>query len=218
MRCSSFYSINNTLFILMFLFKKYSFVYKNNNFNQTIENIFLIKKNAYKKVHLISWDRCGWWLEDSACVQVATHHAGCQLAALNPTDSDSTELSDLDTETGPILANSRLGPGSLFRLRFLGSVDIDEEERSSAKRRLKKTMVEEAVLKIKVGRNFLVYTSVTAQFYSTNFCFLAPCSMVIRIQYLSIEHRFVQIFFAILFCKHNAMIGKITIENQIRCY
>lgn len=89
-------------------------------------------------------------------VQVGTHHAGCELAALNPSDSDSTELSDLESDAGPNLANSRLGPGSLFRLRFLGSVAVDEEERSTAKRRLKKTMVEEAVLKIKVCSMFIV--------------------------------------------------------------
>lgn len=89
----------------------------------------------------------GW---KAVLVQVGTHHAGCELAALNPSDSDSTELSDLDLDTNTATVHSRLGPGSLFRLRFLGSVAVDEEERATAKRRLKKTMVEEAVLKIKV--------------------------------------------------------------------
>ncbi|XP_054277413.1 protein lin-10-like isoform X4 [Macrosteles quadrilineatus] len=79
-------------------------------------------------------------------IKVGTHHAGCELAALNPSDSDSTELSDLEAD---LSSNARLGPGSLFRLRFLGSVAVDEEERSTCKRRLKKTMVEEAVMKIK---------------------------------------------------------------------
>lgn len=90
------------------------------------------------------------------CAQVGTHHAGCELAGLGlqtTSDSDSTELSDLEAETGPlcpVTGGSRLGPGSLFRLRFLGSVAVDEEDRASSKRRLKKAMVEEAVLKIKV--------------------------------------------------------------------
>lgn len=45
----------------------------------------------------------------------------------------------------------------MFRLRFLGSVEVDEEEQvkntkrgAATKKRLKKNMVEEAVIKIKV--------------------------------------------------------------------
>lgn len=43
----------------------------------------------------------------------------------------------------------------MFRLRFLGSVEVDEEEPikkkpTMMKKRLKKNMVEEAVIKIKV--------------------------------------------------------------------
>lgn len=42
-----------------------------------------------------------------------------------------------------------LGPGTMFRLRFLGSVAVDEDEGAS-QRKQKKEMVEEAVLKMKV--------------------------------------------------------------------
>ncbi|KAL1115005.1 hypothetical protein AAG570_007828 [Ranatra chinensis] len=69
-----------------------------------------------------------------------SHHAGCHLA--KESDSDDTMTSDLDIDD--------LGPGSLFRLRFLGSVTVDEDDHGESRRRLKKAMVEEAVLKIKV--------------------------------------------------------------------
>ncbi|RZF41468.1 hypothetical protein LSTR_LSTR000182 [Laodelphax striatellus] len=84
-------------------------------------------------------------------VGVNEHHAGCELAhaqepaAAAASDSSPTDVSDAELGAG------RLGPGSLFRLRFLGSVAVDEEEEHtlSTKRRMKKAMVEEAVLKIK---------------------------------------------------------------------
>lgn len=41
-------------------------------------------------------------------------------------------------------------PGTVFRLLFLGSVEVDEEAGRKRRKRLKKTMVEEAVTKIKV--------------------------------------------------------------------
>nr|XP_024218734.1 protein lin-10 isoform X1 [Halyomorpha halys] len=68
-----------------------------------------------------------------------SHHAGCHLA--KGSDTDDTLTSDLEVDD--------LGPGSLFRLRFLGSVTIEEEEEGTSHRKLKKAMVEEAVLKIK---------------------------------------------------------------------
>jgi len=44
-------------------------------------------------------------------------------------------------------------PGTMFRLRFIGSLEVDEEIGSGKRRRKrpKKTMVEEAVMKMKVG-------------------------------------------------------------------
>lgn len=44
-------------------------------------------------------------------------------------------------------------PGTMFRLKFIGSLEVDEEVGSGKRRRKrpKKTMVEEAVLKMKVG-------------------------------------------------------------------
>lgn len=42
--------------------------------------------------------------------------------------------------------------GTVFRLHFLGSVEVDEEGGRKRRKRLKKNMVEVAVTKIKVGR------------------------------------------------------------------
>lgn len=41
--------------------------------------------------------------------------------------------------------------GTVFRLHFLGSVEVDEEGGRKRRKRLKKNMVEVAVTKIKVG-------------------------------------------------------------------
>lgn len=43
------------------------------------------------------------------------------------------------------------GPTTVFRLQFLGSVEVEEEGGRKRRKRLKKHMVEEAVTKIKVG-------------------------------------------------------------------
>lgn len=40
--------------------------------------------------------------------------------------------------------------GTVFRLQFLGSVEVEEEGGKKRRKRLKKSMVEEAVIKIKV--------------------------------------------------------------------
>lgn len=40
--------------------------------------------------------------------------------------------------------------GTVFRLQFLGSVEVEEESGKKRRKRLKKSMVEEAVIKIKV--------------------------------------------------------------------
>lgn len=44
--------------------------------------------------------------------------------------------------------------GSVFRLHFLGSVEIDEKGGRKRRKRLKKNMVEIAVMKIKVCLKF----------------------------------------------------------------
>lgn len=68
------------------------------------------------------------------------HHAGCHLA--KEKDSNVLPLTDLELDD--------LGPGSVFRLRFLGSVSVDGEDHYLDHPKPKKAMVEEAVLKIKV--------------------------------------------------------------------
>lgn len=40
--------------------------------------------------------------------------------------------------------------GTMFRLQFLGSVEVEEEGGKKRRKRMKKSMVEEAVVKIKV--------------------------------------------------------------------
>lgn len=81
-----------------------------------------------------------------------------------------------------------VAPGTVFRLSFLGSVELDEDGGGRRrKKRLKKTMVEEAVTKIKVefaiNRNVVIdlvihmYKFVTLLRVFTGFsnCALYPC-------------------------------------------
>lgn len=57
-------------------------------------------------------------------------------------------LESQTTKLAPI--GSSLGPTTVFRLHFLGSVEVEEEGGRKRRKRLKKHMVEEAVTKIKV--------------------------------------------------------------------
>lgn len=52
--------------------------------------------------------------------------------------------------------------GTVFRLHFLGSVEVDEEGGRKRRKRLKKNMVEVAVTKIKV--------CLTIDFHFVSFC------------------------------------------------
>lgn len=58
------------------------------------------------------------------------------------------------SQTGPNklapIGGGSLGPTTVFRLHFLGSVEVEEEGGRKRRKRLKKHMVEEAVTKIKV--------------------------------------------------------------------
>lgn len=50
-----------------------------------------------------------------------------------------------------------LGPTTVFRLQFLGSVEVEEEGGRKRRKRLKNHMVEEAVTKIKVRLTQMYY-------------------------------------------------------------
>lgn len=75
-------------------------------------------------------------------------------------DSDENELSESENVMIPVrpgIINLKkeaplgIGPiGTIFRLLFLGSVEVEEEGGRKRRKRLKKCMVEEAVNKIKV--------------------------------------------------------------------
>lgn len=63
--------------------------------------------------------------------------------------SDSVEGPRVFSSTAlPLGAGT--GTGTVFRLHFLGSVEVDEEGGRKRRKRLKKNMVEVAVTKIKV--------------------------------------------------------------------
>ncbi|PSN43718.1 hypothetical protein C0J52_14005 [Blattella germanica] len=59
-------------------------------------------------------------------------------------EEEEEEVEDAPSGTGSGLA------GTVFRLQFLGSVEVEEEGGRKRRKRLKKHMVEEAVTKIKV--------------------------------------------------------------------
>lgn len=96
-----------------------------------------------------------------------TSVGSCSMTSQGSFDSDENELSDNENnkERPPLLPPppptktlNIKGPlplgigaiGTVFRLLFLGSVEVDEEGGRKRRKRLKKNMVEEAVNKIKV--------------------------------------------------------------------
>lgn len=58
--------------------------------------------------------------------------------------------------------------GTMFRLHFLGSVEVDEEGGRKKRKRLKKNMVEVAVTKIKVCRRLYLLFVVVFQNFSSH--------------------------------------------------
>lgn len=83
----------------------------------------------------------------------------CNAPSQQSFDSDDNDLSDKDTNVRPLSKTLNVKPpipldigaiGTIFRLLFLGSVEVDEEGGRKRRKRLKKNMVEEAVNKIKV--------------------------------------------------------------------
>lgn len=85
------------------------------------------------------------------------HVAGCPAGwpTESPPPAPSGEEDDDDEEEeeeppGGSVGGSGGLAGTVFRLHFLGSVEVDEEGGRKRRKRLKKHMVEEAVTKIKV--------------------------------------------------------------------
>lgn len=83
----------------------------------------------------------------------------CSTTSQGSFDSDDNDLSESENVVRPLskILNVKtqmpldVGPvGTIFRLLFLGSVEVDEEGGRKRRKRLKKSMVEEAVNKIKV--------------------------------------------------------------------
>lgn len=80
----------------------------------------------------------------------------CSLMVILPVDGECNDWKVI-TEGPPHFNENPFGVGSagtVFRLHFLGSVEVDEEGGRKRRKRLKKNMVEVAVTKIKVCLNF----------------------------------------------------------------
>lgn len=68
----------------------------------------------------------------------------------NVAGGSQTESHALGAQSKLAPNSGSLGPTTVFRLHFLGSVEVEEEGGRKRRKRLKKHMVEEAVTKIKV--------------------------------------------------------------------
>ena len=68
----------------------------------------------------------------------------------NVAGGSQTESQTLGAQSKLTPISGSLGPTTVFRLHFLGSVEVEEEGGRKRRKRLKKHMVEEAVTKIKV--------------------------------------------------------------------
>jgi hypothetical protein len=80
---------------------------------------------------------------------VAGCPAGWPAESPPPPPSGEEEEEDEGPPDGTVGGSGGLA-GTVFRLHFLGSVEVDEEGGRKRRKRLKKHMVEEAVTKIKV--------------------------------------------------------------------
>ena len=85
----------------------------------------------------------------------SSHHvAGCPagwpMESSPPRPSGEEEEEEEEPPGGSVGGTGGLA-GTVFRLHFLGSVEVDEEGGRKRRKRLKKHMVEEAVTKRTVG-------------------------------------------------------------------
>lgn len=67
-----------------------------------------------------------------------------------PGGAAQSESVNIAAQTQLTPVSGPMGPTTVFRLQFLGSVEVEEEGGRKRRKRLKKHMVEEAVTKIKV--------------------------------------------------------------------
>lgn len=84
---------------------------------------------------------------------VPIHEAGCIDNKIIENYMDDNEL----LQAPQINQQNTSGgaTGTVFRLQFLGSVEVEEEGGKKRRKRFKKSMVEEAVVKIKVCITFI---------------------------------------------------------------
>ena len=77
------------------------------------------------------------------------HVAGCPAGWPVESPPPPAQEEEEEEEAAPNGTGTGLA-GTVFRLQFLGSVEVEEEGGRKRRKRLKKHMVEEAVTKIKV--------------------------------------------------------------------
>lgn len=112
-----------------------------------------------KNIEYVAIQRGLWAIQRDIPVQEAGNHQ-MQLtggggggentlspAAAGDSDGNGTRAS---VSAAAAAAAAAAASGSVFRLRYLGSVEVDEEGGRKRRKRLKKHMVEEAVTKLKV--------------------------------------------------------------------
>lgn len=98
---------------------------------------------------------CGRFQDPGAMAVMggSSHHvAGCPAGwpMESPPPPPSGEEEEEEELPGGSVGGTGGLAGTVFRLHFLGSVEVDEEGGRKRRKRLKKHMVEEAVTKIKV--------------------------------------------------------------------
>lgn len=90
-------------------------------------------------------------IHDNAHPQSLRHNRRTSVSGETCTSESTTTSQSTFLNSSPPCASAT--PGTMFRLKFVGSLEVDEEVGNGKRRRKrpKKIMVEEAVMKLKVG-------------------------------------------------------------------